>query len=191
MALRGGPEHAYQKGTLMEYVARSRTTHTRLHGIQGEFIASQFRCYIADCMALEATRFSPHSRAFKLQDPQLYRLVVEFCNCVWPRAVIFGPGEARQLYLPPEGAVRNYSYVEHDALRYGSYLHTYGRRACYGYVNLRLPVRIERILYIEFPDRPDMRTICMIVRRFQVPQVELIFPWSAWQALYISCSSNC
>lgn len=175
MALRGGPEHAQQRGTLMAFIAQSRTAYTRLHGIQGKYVHISTWQY-ATYYSLESTRLSTHSRAFKPDRP-LYCLVVDFCNLVWPDAGIFGDGEVRQLYLPREGAMRNFSYVEYDGLRYGAYQHTFGRRACYGFINQRLAVRIERILYIEFPRNPEMRTICAIVRHFQVPGIAPIFPW--------------
>ncbi|QRW04045.1 Transposase family Tnp2 protein [Ceratobasidium sp. AG-Ba] len=162
LALRGGPEHAQQRGSLMAYIAQSRTAYARLHGVQ------------------EPTRLSNQSTPFCM-DQTLWCLVVNFCNQVWPHAGIFGPDQISQKYLP-RNAVRNYSYVESDGLRYGSYHHTSGQRACYGYTNGRLPVRIERILAVELPDRPDMRTICVIVRRFCIPEVEPVFPWHTWQA---------
>ncbi|KAG8705913.1 hypothetical protein FRC08_001369, partial [Ceratobasidium sp. 394] len=112
-------------------------------------------------------------------DIPLWRLVVAFCNQVWPNAGIFGPDAIQDKFLPREGAVRNFSYVEYEALRYGSYWHTSGRRACYGYINRRHAVRIERVLSIEIPDRPDMHTICVIVRRFEAPIIEPVFPWDA------------
>jgi hypothetical protein len=105
---------------------------------------------------------------------------VDFCNRVWPLAGIFGPGEVRQLYLPPQGVARNYSYVEHDGLQYGAYWHTFGHCACYRFTNPHVPVCIERILYIEFPDCPELHTICAIVHHFQPPEVEPEFLWDAW-----------
>jgi hypothetical protein len=147
--------------------------------------------FVTSLSAIESTRLSTQSRAFKLRDRQLYRLVVNFCNRIWPNAGVFGPDEPQEIFLPLEGAVRNFSYVEHDTLRYGSHLHSSGRRACYGYINTHLPgrhipVRIERILLIEFPDHPEMRTICAVVRHFQVPQIEPVFPWGPWHVLCLT-----
>ncbi|KAG8685574.1 hypothetical protein FRC09_014663 [Ceratobasidium sp. 395] len=161
-ALRGGPEHAQQRGSLMAFIAQSRTAYARIHGVQDQ------------------TRLSNQSRAFKMDDG-LWRLVVAHCDQVWPDEGIFGLDDVRVTYLPREGAVRNYSYVEHDAIRYGSCLHTSGRRACYGYIDGRQAVRVERILGIEIPDRADMRTICVVVRYFQMPEFEPDFPWYDWR----------
>ncbi|KAG9074782.1 hypothetical protein FS749_013632 [Ceratobasidium sp. UAMH 11750] len=156
MAMRGGPEHAQQRGTLMAFIAQSRTAYA------------------------QPVRLSNQSKSLKMDIP-LWRLVVAFCNQVWPNTGIFGPDAIRDKFLPREGAVRNFSYVEYEALRYGSYWHTSGRRACYGYIDRRHAVRIERVLSIEIPDRPDMRTICVIVRRFEAPVIEPVFPWDAWR----------
>jgi hypothetical protein len=34
-ALRGGPEHALQRGTLAAYIVQAKTTYTQLYGIHG------------------------------------------------------------------------------------------------------------------------------------------------------------
>jgi hypothetical protein len=101
---------------------------------------------------------------------------------MWPEARVFGFGVPIPggIYLPPEGAVRNHSYVEYDGIRYGSHLHSGGRRAQYGYIRQRQPVRVERILSIELPGRPQMRTICALVRTFKAPAIVPDFPWSTW-----------
>jgi hypothetical protein len=99
---------------------------------------------------------------------------------MWPDEGVFGPGMVQRLYLPPVGCVRNFSYVEYDGIRYGSHHHTSGRGYSYGYINDRYPVRVELILYIEFPGRPNLRTICVLIRRFQLPQIEARFPWDTW-----------
>lgn len=36
LALRGGSEHAQQRGTLMAFIAQCQTAYTRLHGIQSK-----------------------------------------------------------------------------------------------------------------------------------------------------------
>ncbi|CAE6528755.1 unnamed protein product [Rhizoctonia solani] len=161
-ALRGGPEHAHQAGTLMTYLARCRTAYTRLYGIQ------------------EPTQLSNQSSAIKLQEHGIYDTVLDFCVRKWPRAGIFGPGQMRRVYLPPKGAVRHYSYVEHDGIRYGGFHHTSGKGYCYAYIDGRQAVRIEQVLYIEFPERPCLRSICVLVRLFQRPFAEPQFPWNRW-----------
>jgi hypothetical protein len=35
VALKGGAEHALQRGTLMAFIAQCQTAYTRLHGIEG------------------------------------------------------------------------------------------------------------------------------------------------------------
>lgn len=85
-------------------------------------------------------------------------------------------------YLPAVGLVRNHSFVEQDGVRYGSYHHTSGRGYCYGYIDGRYPVRIERILNIVFPEEPELRSLCVLVRPFRPPTEEPLFPWNAWYA---------
>ncbi|CAE6446456.1 unnamed protein product [Rhizoctonia solani] len=36
VALKGGTEHALQRGTLMAFIAQCQTAYTRLHGIEGK-----------------------------------------------------------------------------------------------------------------------------------------------------------
>ncbi|KAG8695515.1 hypothetical protein FRC08_007730 [Ceratobasidium sp. 394] len=146
----------------MAFIAQCRTEYTRLHGIQN------------------STRLSNQSRMINLERVGLYDLVLWHCQEVWPDAGIFGNGQVLDLYLPPEGVVRNYSFVEYDGIRYGAHTHTSGKRYCYAYIDGRQPVRIERVLHIEFPGNPNMCTICVLIRRFQVPEREPEFPWDAW-----------
>ncbi|CCO36144.1 hypothetical protein BN14_10269 [Rhizoctonia solani AG-1 IB] len=163
-ALKGGTDSAQQRGSLMAFIAQCQTAYTRLHGIN------------------DNDRLSKQSRAVDLQALGLYQLVLDFCVGLWPEAGIFGPGVAQRRYLAPSGMVRNHSYVEHDGIRYGAYEHTGGKRYCYGYINGRYPVRIDRILHIAFPGEPEMQAICALVRPFQPPLVEPDFPWDAWAA---------
>lgn len=37
MALRGGAEHAQQRGTLMAFIAQCQSAYTRLYGIEGMY----------------------------------------------------------------------------------------------------------------------------------------------------------
>jgi hypothetical protein len=64
----------------------------------------------------------------------------------------------------------------------GTWEHTSGKGYCYGYIDGRYPVRIDRILHIELTGEPDLRCICALVRLFQSPEVEGRFPWDLWQA---------
>ncbi|KAF8594557.1 hypothetical protein BDV93DRAFT_515687 [Ceratobasidium sp. AG-I] len=100
-------------------------------------------------------------------------LVLEFCWRLWPAHCFYGSGLAIPggFFVPPEGAVRKHAYVEYDGLRYGSYWHSGGRCACYGFINNQQPVRIEQVLLIEIPQNPQLQTI----------YIEPDFPWSAWQ----------
>ncbi|QRV80055.1 Transposase family tnp2 [Ceratobasidium sp. AG-Ba] len=161
-ALRGGAEHAQQRGTLMAYIAQCQTAYTHLHGIQ------------------EPTRLSGQSRIIDLEKCGIYQLVLDFCIATWPDAGIFGPGMPRQRYLAPTGMVRNYSYVEYDGVRYGASTHTSGAGYCFGYIDGRFPVRIDRVLLIELQGEPHIRCICALVRRFCPPPVEGQFPWDMW-----------
>ncbi|CCO36813.1 hypothetical protein RSOLAG1IB_12102 [Rhizoctonia solani AG-1 IB] len=166
-ALRGGPEQALQRGTLAAYIAQTKTAYTQLHGIQ------------------EPVRFSNQSRVIDLCKEEyggLYQLFLGFCRRKWPHVGIFGDGMAPgQVYLPQNGLVRNFSYVEHNGIRYGSFHHTSGRGHSYGYIGQeRHAARIEWILSVDFPGHPELRTVCAIVRRFQLPEVEPQFPWSHW-----------
>ncbi|KAG9079518.1 hypothetical protein FRC06_007685 [Ceratobasidium sp. 370] len=162
VALRGGPEHAQERGTLMAFIAQCHTAYTRLHGIQ------------------EATRLSKQSRKVDLERIGIYELILDYCQQIWPEEGIFGNGQVRDLYLPPEGVATNYSFVEYDGIRYGAHTHTSGLRYCYAYIDGRYPVRIERVLLIDFPGYPRLRTICVLIRRFCVPEHEPRFPWDAW-----------
>ena len=93
-------------------------------------------------------------------------------------------------YLAPVGMVRNHSYVEHNSLRYGSYHHTSGKGYCYGYIDGRYPVRIERILDITIPGplgTPDLNAICALVCPFLAPSIEPRFPWDAWCVVCLVC----
>ncbi|QRV72064.1 Transposase family Tnp2 protein [Ceratobasidium sp. AG-Ba] len=162
-ALRGGPEHALQRGTLMAFIAQCQTAYTRLYGLQ------------------DSTRLSNQSRLIDLEKLNLYQLILQFCIQRWPNAGIWGGGGViRTRYLDPEKSVRNYSYVEHNGVRYGAQQHTSGKGYCYGYIDGRHPVLIERILVIEIPGEPDLRCVCALVRKFQAPPVEPNFPWDAW-----------
>jgi hypothetical protein len=42
VALKGGAEHAQQRGTLMAFIAQCQTTYTQLHGLQG--MSSTLNC---------------------------------------------------------------------------------------------------------------------------------------------------
>jgi hypothetical protein len=135
-------------------------------------------------LLIDNNRLSKQSRIVDIQALGIYELVLDFCVRFWPNAGIFGPGITQQRYLAPYGMVRNHSYVEHDGIRYGAYEHTSGKGYCYGYINGRYPVRIDRILHIEFPGEPEMQVICALVRPFQPPPVEPYFPWDAWYESY-------
>ncbi|CUA76597.1 Neurobeachin-like protein 2 [Mus musculus] [Rhizoctonia solani] len=166
-ALRGGPEHALQRGTLAAYIAQAQTEYTQLRGIH------------------EPVRLSNQSRLIDLRKDRyegIYELFVQFCRRQWPDAGIFGNDMApAQLYLPPNGSIRKFSYIEYDGIRYGSFHHTNGCGYCYGYIGQeRHAARIEWILLVDFPNRPELRTVCVVVRRFQLPDVEPDFPWSHW-----------
>ncbi|CEL55034.1 LPS-assembly protein [Rhizoctonia solani AG-1 IB] len=166
-ALRGGPEHALQRGTLAAYIAQTKTAYTRLHGIQ------------------EPVRLSKQSRVIDLRKEEyegIYELFVDFCQRKWPHAGIFGNGMAPdRIYLPPNGLIRAFSYVEYNSTRYGSFHHTSGRGYSYGYLGQeRNAARIEHILSVDFPGHPELRTECIFFRQFQLPEVEPAFPWSHW-----------
>lgn len=115
-----------------------------------------------------------------LEEHGLYGLLLQFCQATWPDAGIFGPGMPRNHYFAPSGMVRNHSYVEYNGVRYGAYQHTSGKGYSYAYIDGRYPVRIERILHIEFPGVHELHCICALVRPFQAPEVEPHFPWDAW-----------
>jgi hypothetical protein len=128
----------------------------------------------------ESERLSKQSRVIDLEQFDIYELVLQFCVEIWPGAGIFGPGMVQNHYLAPKGMVRNHSYVEYNGIRYGAYQHTSGKGYCYGYIDERYPVRIERILYIEFPGEANMCCVCALVRPFQPSQVPGRFPWDTW-----------
>ncbi|CAE6410562.1 unnamed protein product [Rhizoctonia solani] len=166
-ALRGGPDHALQRGTLAAYLAQTKTAYTRLHGIQ------------------ESVRLSNQSRVIDLHKEEhngIYELFMEFCRRTWPHAGMFGDGmPPSELYIPRKGLIRNFSYVEHNGIRYGSFHHTSGRGYCYGYVGQEHhAARIEWVLSVDFPGRLELRPVCVIIRRFQLPEIEPEFPWSRW-----------
>ncbi|QRV98832.1 Transposase family tnp2 [Ceratobasidium sp. AG-Ba] len=162
-ALRGGPEHALQRGTLMAFIAQCETAYTRLHGLQ------------------DSIRLSKQSRFVDLEKLNLYRLVLQFCIERWPDAGIWGgEGMIQTHYLDPERTVRNHSYVEYNGVRYGAHQHTSGKGYCYGFIDSRHPVLIERILNIEFPGQAHLRCVCALVCKFQAPFVDPVFPWDAW-----------
>jgi hypothetical protein len=128
----------------------------------------------------DSTRLSSQSRIINLETYGLYHDVLQFCIAMWPNAGIFSPGMVEQHYLAPVGMVRNHSYVEFDGIRYGAHEHTSGKGYCYGYIDGRYPVRIERVLHIKIPGEAELQCICIMVRPFQAPQVESEFPWDAW-----------
>ncbi|KDN42594.1 hypothetical protein RSAG8_06737, partial [Rhizoctonia solani AG-8 WAC10335] len=166
-ALRGGPEHALQRGALATYIAQTKTAYTRLHGIQ------------------EPVRLSKQSHAVNLRKTEfggLYPMFLNFCVHKWPHAGIFGDNMAQgRLYVPPKGVIRIYSHVEYNGTRYGSFNHTSGRGYCYGYVGPEHhAARIEWIMGVDFPDHPELHTICIFIRRFQPPIAEPDFPWGHW-----------
>jgi hypothetical protein len=123
---------------------------------------------------------SNQSQLINLEDVGIYQLVLDYCMNLWPGASIFGHGMADRVHLPPMGMVRNFSYVEHNGLRYGSFLHTSGKGYCYGYIDGRQPVHVDRILVVDIPGNPNLRTILALVRQFQPPSVEPEFPWDTW-----------
>jgi hypothetical protein len=118
-----------------------------------------------------------------LEQLGIYETILQFCLETWPAAGIFGPGIVRNHYLAPVGMVRTHSYVEYNGVRYGAYLHTSGKGYCYAYIDGRNPVRIEHVMFIEFPGAANMRVVCALVRPFQLPQVEPHFPWDAWYVI--------
>ncbi|KAF8597086.1 hypothetical protein BDV93DRAFT_411443, partial [Ceratobasidium sp. AG-I] len=156
-ALRGGAEHAQQRGTLMAFIAQCQSAYTRHYGVQGM-----------------------QSRVIDMEQLRIYELVLQFCVELWPDAGVFGPGMVRTHYLAPTGMVRGHSYVEYNGIRYGAYQHTSGKGYSYAYIDGRCSVRIERILLIEFPGQVHMRSVCALVRPFQLPRVEPHFPWATW-----------
>ncbi|QRW12956.1 hypothetical protein RhiLY_11955 [Ceratobasidium sp. AG-Ba] len=162
MALRGGPEHAQQKGTLGDFIRQCQSAFTQHYGIHEPF------------------RLSAQSRTIDLEKLGIYELMIQFCIELWPDAGIFGPGLARNLYLAPVGMVRNHSYVEFNGTRYGAYTHTSGKGYSYGYIDGRNAVRIERILHVKFEGQADMVCICALVRSFQPPRAVPQFPWDNW-----------
>lgn len=133
---------------------------------------------------LDPIRLSKQSSFIDLEKHGLYDLVLGFCINRWPDAGIFGPGMPEENYLPPVGLVRNHSFVEHNGVRYGSYHHSSGKGYCYGYIDGRYPVRIERILDIAFPGDPELQAVCALVRPFRAPQTEANFPWNAWHVFH-------
>ncbi|QRW12224.1 Transposase family Tnp2 protein [Ceratobasidium sp. AG-Ba] len=138
MALRGGPEHAQQKGTLGDFIRQCQSAFTQHYGIHEPF------------------RLSAQSRTIDLEKLGIYKLMIQFCIELWPDAGIFGPGLARNLYLAPVGMVRNHSYVEFNGTRYGAYTHTSGKGYSYRYIDGRNAVRIERILHVKLEGQADM-----------------------------------
>ena len=118
----------------------------------------------------------------KQEHDGLYDLFLQFCQLKWPDAGIFGDGMApSRLYLPQNGLIRNFSFVECNGIRYGSFHHTSGSGYSYGYIGPEHhAARIEWILSVDFPGHPELRTVCVVVRRFQLPEVEPRFPWSHW-----------
>ncbi|QRV78265.1 Transposase family tnp2 [Ceratobasidium sp. AG-Ba] len=162
MALRGGPEHAHQKGTLGDFITQCQSAYTQLYGIHEPF------------------RLSMQSRTINIEKLGIYELMLQFCIELWPDAGIFGPGLARNLYLAPVGMVRNHSYVEFNGTRYGAYTHTSGKGYSYGYIDGRHAVRIERILHVKFEGEEGMECICALVRGFQLPRAVPQFPWDNW-----------
>jgi hypothetical protein len=179
-ALRGGVESERQRGDLMAFLARAEAAFGRIRGIKGKLIP-QVDLALTAC-PLESTSLSPQSRFIDLEATGLYHTVIRFAQRVWPNSGIYGYGVPIRggIYLPPKGTVRNHAYVEYENFRYGSHLHSSGKNARYGYVRGRQPVQVERVLSIQVPDHPLMRTICVIVRPFVRPDVEPDFPWSAW-----------
>ncbi|KAG8703013.1 hypothetical protein FRC09_004399 [Ceratobasidium sp. 395] len=160
-ALRGGNEQAQRRGTLAAFIAQCQTEYTQKYGIQ------------------VSTTLSKQSRYIQLDRMGLYEIVLQFCVTKWPNAGIFGLGMVQNHYLAPFGMVRNHSYVEYNGIRYGSYEHTSGKGYCYGYINGRQAVRIERILAIDIPET-EFHSICVLVWLFEEPEVEPNFPWDAW-----------
>ncbi|KAG8723734.1 hypothetical protein FRC09_002003 [Ceratobasidium sp. 395] len=160
-ALRSGNEQAQQRGTLAAFIAQCQTEYTKKYGVQ------------------VSTTLSKQSRYVHLDRLNLYDLVLQFCVVKWPNAGIFGPGMVQNHYLAPYEMVRNHSYVEFNGIRYGSHEHTSGKGYCYGYINGREAVRIERILAIDIPET-EFRSVCVVVRLFQMPVIEPNFPWDTW-----------
>lgn len=130
--------------------------------------------------SIDPTTLSNQSWVLDLEEAGIYDLVLDYCTDLWPDAGLFSHGMVDQVHFPPVGVVRNFSYVEHDGLRYGSCLHTSGKGYMYGFINSRQPVRVERILQVEIPGHPNLRTILALVRQFQPPCIEPDFPWNAW-----------
>ena len=109
-------------------------------------------------------------------------MFLNFCIRKWPHAGIFGDGMAQDIiYLPPRGTIRRYSYVEYNGTCYGSFHHKSGQGYCYGYVGQEHhAARIEWILGVDFPGHPELHTVCVFIRRFELPIIEPDFPWSRW-----------
>ncbi|KAG9118798.1 hypothetical protein FRC07_006510, partial [Ceratobasidium sp. 392] len=160
-ALQGGNEEAQHRGTLAAFIAQCETEYTKKYGVQ------------------VSTKLSKQSRHIHLDQLGLYDAVLQFCIEKWPDAGIFGPGMIQQHYLAPHGMVRNHSYVEFNGIRYGSHGHTSGKGYCYGYIDDRRAVRIERILAVDIPDT-NFQCICVFVQQFQQPEVDPQFPWDTW-----------
>jgi hypothetical protein len=181
--LRGGVENERQHGDLMTFLACAAAAYGRVQGIRGRSIYIQVHhMLLIRIFQSEVTRLSNQSHEVDLQKLGIYNLVLGFVRQIWPEERVYGygvpvPGGS---YLPPKSTTRNFSYLEHNGMRFGSYLHTGGRRTCYGYIDGRQPVRIDQVLLIEVPNRPHMRTICALVRLFWAPEVEPDFPWSHW-----------
>lgn len=164
------------------FLARAEAAYGRLQGIRGRYSHSFYLLNVSDQWVLDPIRLSTQSRAINLRTTGLWNPVLEHCRQSWPGLQFYGPGLAIPggIFLPAQGAVRRHAYIEYDAIRYGSHRHSGGRRACYGYIDHRQPVRVDWVLSIEIPTHRHLKTICVLVQRFQAPEIRPNFPWTAW-----------
>jgi hypothetical protein len=128
------------------------------------------------------------SRAFDITQnlgPHYYKAVLELLQEEWAGKISL---VATSDYQTPGvtffGKVRSFSHVYIRGLRYGSVHEHRGKAGCYGYIDKRVPVLIERIFHVtqRVADDSDeeLTSSFAVVRRFQRDGHLPELPWDRW-----------
>ncbi|CAE7101331.1 unnamed protein product, partial [Rhizoctonia solani] len=165
-AMRNGPEHEAQNGTLEAVLAGEAPMH------------GQEEIRLATVPAQVNFRDAKHR--------EYYQAMVNYCNNHRPEELgdvsFYGFGQAPdegdlQVHISPAGSTLSYPHFRRYGIRYGSANHYRGFRSRYGYIHNRVPVLIQGIYEttVEVHGQ-EYKFLAVMVQRFIAPDEEPDFP---------------
>ncbi|KAJ7751437.1 hypothetical protein B0H16DRAFT_1318064 [Mycena metata] len=172
--IKGGTSE--RKGSLLTYISRMQTEAN-----PGTFYLF---ILISDSDAIEFSRFSKTKNLREL-GPNHYRLVLQYLKELWgPDLVVLPdvsmPTADNEISVSAE--VESFSHAWVKKRRFGAGEEHRGQSAKYGYINGRVPVRIDHILRVKhkISDTTSLVACFAILRRFQPCTDIFNWPWDLW-----------